>query len=1132
MNKMTTTTTITMSMNSEERDKVSKKYQKLSQLEHLLKRPHMYIGKIFNMEQNMWILDHSKNQMKEHLLTYNPGILKLFDEIILNACDHSLEHSELNRINVEITEKYISVMNNGPGIPIARHSEYPDYYIPELIFTHFLTSSNYDDEKKRLKSGLNGLGAKITSAFSSTFIIDTVYNNERYTQKYRKNLSVIDPPVIQTLKKPKKDYTKITFYPDFDRFKIPEKKITEETLKVLERRTYDIAAYTNENVKVYLNDSNLNVRNFKDYVSIFLSDQQKQEVFISIEKRWKIAICSSESNNFSSISFVNGVNTIGGGTHVQYIIQKLSSIVSKKIKNKIRSNVVKDHVMIIIFAQIENPEFESQAKEVLTTNSSDFGSSFKFDARAIKKILNMKFIKDLKSYLQFKENQSLAVGDGKKTSKLIGIPNLDDANKAGTKEANQCTLFLTEGLSAKTFAVSGLSIIGREYFGIFPLKGKLINVRSANVNQVIKNDEIKYIKQILGLQTNKKYNSVEELINSLRYGKVCLLTDADHDAYHIRGLILNFFHYYWPSLLEAGYIYCLQTPIVKAKKLSDSALQKSFYNLVEYDKWKQKKEQEHGGLKGWKIKYYKGLGSSTSEEAKESFQKYQDDIIQYAYDTDNNSKQWLELAFSKKKINERKQWIQKHTGKSLYLPLRKNITMNDFFNTEFVQYSISDCIRSIPNIMDGLKPSQRKILFGFLKKNTLEELKVDQIRGYVSECTLYAHGDLSLNETIIAMNQNYVGSNNINLFIPCGAFGTRLCGGKDAASPRYISTKLNKIVHDIFKPEDEALLVHHKEGDVEIEPEYYIPIIPMVLVNGAVGIGTGYASDIPCYNPIDIIDCLLELLENDHYQCKLLPWYRNFTGKISKGVDSFISQGTIHIKSSNTFEITELPIGVWTQKYKEFLETLIEKKTILSFSDYSTEKKVRIIVQGKRSFIQQFKESPEKLLQVFKLKSNIKLNITLFDEKHKLRKFSTVSSVMQYFYKIRLEYYSKRIESLLNQLVKQKKRLEQKVLFIRAVIQNKIKIFKKTRAQVTEQLIKQHFKKYENSFDYLLDLRIHQFTNERVQEFEAQLEELNQKIKGLKKTNSKEFWKEDLMVLKQILVDREKELKSDDTSFS
>ena len=1096
---------------------ISKKYKKKSQREHLILRPGMYMGGIYNTLEEVWTLEDQK-MVKKNMM-FNPGILKLFDEVIMNAADHADEYPDKVteiRVNVNKSEGFISVYNNGPGIPTIIHTEH-NIPIPQLIFSEFLTGTNYEDNQERLKAGLNGLGAKITSTYSKKFIIETVSDGKWYNQTFCDNLENIEPPIIKNSKK--KEFTKITFYPDFNKFKI--KKINDVTFKLLERRTYDVAAFTNKKVSLFFNDVKLEIKTFDEYTNLFLPEKFQKEKIIIENDRWKIAICTSPYEEFNQVSFVNGVHTSSGGTHVKYVVDPMVRKIIEKLQKKIKEitikpSFLKDNMFVFIFASIVNPSFKSQAKEELTTKSAEFGSTFTIDEQNLKKIEKMEMINRMMELVRFKENKALSASDGKKKIKISGVPKLDDANSAGGKKSKNCTLILTEGDSAKTFATSGIKLIGRDLYGIFPLKGKLLNVRDANKSQLLKNEEIKNLKIILGLQNGKKFNTVEELKNSMRYGHILILTDQDVDGSHIKGLLINFFHFFWPQLIiEDNFVTCLQTPIVKATKGSTTNI---FYNIPEYRQWKLNSTGK------WKIKYYKGLGTSTASEAKECFKDLKKKQVFYEANEDFDE-ECIKLAFQKDKADDRKKWILNNSGKEVFInnKLRK-IPLNKFFNQEMVLFSIEDCERSIPNIMDGLKPSQRKVLYGTIKKNTIEELKVDQLRGYIGEKTAYHHGDKSLNETIVGMNHDYVGSNNINLLIPCGQLGTRLMGGKDAASARYISTKINPITRTIFSTHDDNLLNYKNDDGYTIEPTYFWPSIPMILVNGSSGIGTGYATDIPKYNPIEIINTIKKLIENKNYGIpEMKPWYKNFQGTIEKDKKkgTYRSYGKWERKDRSTLIITELPIGTWTQNYKNFLDKILnEGETITDVYDDTSDTTIYFELKAPSLKINEWIEN-DKIIKMFKLSDNIPLNLTLFDENEKIVVFNSPEEILYHFFKIRKELYKKRYTHITKEYQKNINLVQSKVLFIQKIISGEIKVFRITKAKIVEQLQQQKFPKIKNqtgyNYQYLLDMKIHNFTQEKITILEKELTDMQTLLKTIKSKTYKDLWIEDLNNLQKKL---------------
>jgi DNA topoisomerase-2 len=338
-----------------------------------------------------------------------------------------------------------------------------------------------------------------------------------------------------------------------------------------------------------------------------------------------------------------------------------------------------------------------------------------------------------------------------------------------------------------------------------------------------------------------------------------IMTDADEDGSHIKGLIINFFDYFFPSLLEIkGFLKILVTPLVKATK-NDKIV--SFANLRAYKAWKEKTSGSHL----WKIKYYKGLGTSTSKEAGEYFKVIESNTIDIVDTQKQGSNPDVLLAFAKDKVNDRKVWLSNYNPESiLQLEPPSTITIKEFVHQELIHFSNYDNIRSIPSILDGFKPSQRKVLYACLKRNLFNELKVAQLAAAVAEISAYHHGEQSLVSTIINMAQNFLGSNNLNLLVPQGQLGTRLMGGKDHSSARYIYTYLENYVNKIFNKIDNELLEYLDDDGMTIEPKYYIPIIPMILINGTEGIGTGFSTFIPNYNPIDIINWLSDKLNSKY----------------------------------------------------------------------------------------------------------------------------------------------------------------------------------------------------------------------------------------------------------------------------
>ncbi|KAG6869034.1 hypothetical protein C0993_004707 [Termitomyces sp. T159_Od127] len=591
---------------------VSETYVKLSQLEHIMKRPDTYIGSIETITKAMWTYDVNTKRMVYRDVKYVPGFLKIVDEILVNAADNKINDSSMDtlKVNIDIENCTISVYNNGRGIPIEIHSK-EKIYIPELIFGHLLAGSNYDDTEKKLVGGRNGYGAKLANIFSHEFTIETADKNTQqiYKQTWTKNMSVCGKAKIS--KNTKGDeWTRVTFRPDLVRFGM--ENIDDDTASLLRKRVFDLSG-TVKDVKVYLNNERLKIKNFKQYVELYLQSAQAEAaeksggaaitkssvIYEQVGTRWEVAFAVSDGT-FQHVSFANSISTTKGGTHVTCIADQISKNLITGItkKNKaatVKAAQLKNHMWIFVNALIENPTFDSQSKETLTLPASKFGTKPQLSEDFMKKVAKTTIVDQVLNWARFKADQQAKKTDGSKRNRLTGMAKLSDANNAGTKHARDCTLILTEGDSAKALAIAGLGVVGRDYFGVFPLRGKLLNVREAKHDQIMKNEEIQNIKKIMGLQHNKDYTST----SSLRYGRLMIMADQDHDGSHIKGLLINFLDHFYPSLLKLPeFLVEFVTPIVRVTK---GTQQISFFTIPEYEKWTEETEGSHK----WKAKYFK-----------------------------------------------------------------------------------------------------------------------------------------------------------------------------------------------------------------------------------------------------------------------------------------------------------------------------------------------------------------------------------------------------------------------------------------------------------------------------------------------------------------------------------------------
>lgn len=1121
--------------------------QQKTDKQHILDNPDTYIGSVETIDANMWIMSEDGDKIVEKNINYIPGLFKLFDEGIVNCRDHVVRMKTkvdsgvenalpVSHIDISIEpDGTITMINDGNGIDVAQKD---GVWIPELVFGHLRTSTNYNKEEKKIVGGKNGFGFKLVLIWSSYGRIETVdhIRGLKYIQEYKNNLDEICKPSITKCKN--KPYTKISFKPDFVRLGISG--LTCDMVSLLKKRVYDIGAITDKNVKVKYNNELIPIKNFEQYINMYIGDKSvAPRVYeeSGSDGRWEYAVALTPTSEFVQISFVNGIHTSKGGKHVEYIlnqiVRKLVEFIEKKKKTKVNPNTIKEQLVLFLRCDIENPAFDSQTKDYMNTPSSKFGSKCEVTDKFIEKVAKMGVMDAALQLTEVKDNKAAKKTDGTKSKSVRGIPKLTDANWAGTEKSSTCMLILCEGDSAKAGILSGLSSEDRNIVGVYPLKGKLLNVRGEPVKKIADNKEITEIKQILGLVTGKKYLNIEDVNKNLRYGKILFMTDQDLDGSHIKGLGINLFSCEWPTLSQIpGFIGFMNTPILKAKKGSNEL---NFYNDGEFEEWK-----EQNDLKGWTIKYYKGLGTSTGKEFREYFEDRK--IVEFQF-SGKESDDAVDMVFNKKRADDRKDWLKVYDRDAYLDTSKKAVSYEEFINRELIHFSKYDCDRSIPNLMDGLKISQRKIVFAAFKRKLTSEIKVAQFSGYVSEHSGYHHGEASLNGAIVGMAQNFVGSNNINLFEPNGQFGTRLQGGKDSASERYIFTLLNKITRTIFQQTDDNVLEYLNDDGLPVEPIYYAPIIPMILVNGSKGIGTGFSTDIMSYNPLQIIEYLENKLQNiEHTTIDFIPYYEGFNGQISKiADDKFLIKGKYEHLGVDRIRVTELPVGYWTEDFKELLEHWCnpgEDKDknkipaiIKDYDDMSKDTNVDFTITFLKGKLEELEKAKgehgcnglEKLLKLYT--TNTTTNMHLFDANDTLQKFEKVSDIIDSYYEVRLKLYQTRKEYMIDNLEKELILLSNKAKYIKENLDGTIDLRKKKKDQVVEMLQSKGYDIINDdaNYHYLIKMPMDSVTEENVEKLIKEHGSKVTELETIKSTTINKMWLNELQTLRGQYIEYKEE---------
>ncbi|CAD7947352.1 unnamed protein product [Amoebophrya sp. A25] len=1147
------------------------RYEKLSLHEHILKRGDSYVGSCEPEDSEQWVVGED-GMMERRVLRYVPGLFKIFDEILVNAADNLQRDKTMSNICVTISEQEISVENDGAGIRIAAHPTAKDtdektpLLNPTLIFGHLLAGDNFNDSRKRCAGGRNGYGAKLANVYSTMFRVETCdprgtdltgQKRVRYfKQEWSRNMFERSPavllPAVPEGNRPQ--FTRITFRPDMKLFKgkggdehdepgeqgdSSKMVMDKDILDLMKRRVYDLAGCTPEHVSVHLNGELLPIRTFKDYVGLFRMKEGSPLIRAEVldppecdsdpsvprpSARWEVYIALSEKG-FQQISFVNAIATSKGGSHVNHVEGPLVERIWEKATEEYSGSFrisrpnIKSHLFVFINAKIENPTFNSQTKEDMTTLPRDFGSACRMSEDTLQAVLGSGVVDNILKWAKAKQQAELAKRakiSNKSLTKLI-VPKLEDANMAGTAQSMDCTLILTEGDSAKATAMAGLGVVGRDYYGVFPLRGKVLNVRNADPSKVTNNAEIKNVCKILGLQIPEaclakdfkeadrpeedlQESTVEMLKRKMRYGSVTIMTDQDFDGSHIKGLLLNFLQYYWPALLrhEPQFVREFVTPIVKAtgRKIGrQPAPVLSFFTVSEYEQWKDSLSKEE--KRRWKVKYYKGLGTSTSKEAKQYFEKLEKHSLSFKYEGDADD-DCISMAFDTKRADDRKKWIKDLNEGDFVDHNESELTIVDFVKKELGFAAQYDVVRSVANIIDGFKPGQRKIMYCALKRNLKSDIKVAQLAGYVSEKAAYHHGEKSLEDTIVGMAQDFVGSNNLKLLVPSGQFGTRIEGGKDNAASRYIYTRLNNpLTRALFHPADDKILDYNQEEGKWIEPKVYCPVIPMCLVNGVTGIGTGWSTSIPNFDPRDIVhNCRiyvkreLRLIEpglpprdDPNYDNakasrireleasralppyrEMVPWYRNFTGEVRgrPGSKNFTSEGFVTPnEDGSTVEITELPVKEWTQIYKDKLVKMqkdSENSGVIDFREYHTDVTVHFSVdlnETGRELAQQ--QGYLKYFGLISAKELSTTNMMGFNKEGRIIKYDSPLDILREFADYRAHMYQKRKAHLLARLSQSEAELREQCRFVQLVVKRDLIVRKRKVAVILAELRQRNF---------------------------------------------------------------------------
>ncbi len=936
---------------------MSADYKILDEIEHVLTRPHMYIGSVADITSQAYIVEKKESDyvgVYKDAIPYSHGLYKIIDEALTNAMDHTfrtmknkdIDLCDLICINVE--KDHVIISNNGKSIPIETkqiklNGKQGDIYIPEMIFGHLRSGSNFNDSQQRLSGGVHGLGIKLCNILSTKFeiYIEDSKSNQTYSQIWTKNMSKCSAPKIKTPKnKLTKNKIEITFYPDFTRFGDGKStEFSEDMQGLIRKRAYDLVMASPSGVQIKLDGKLIRkINDVKQYAAFFgLPDCY---IIKNTNPLWSVGMIYNKDqlDNHTQLTYVNGVNTSDGGTHIMHLFNQVFTVVESMTKaSGLTRRKLLTKITWVVFGTIYNPKFDTQTKLKLASPVKDWGMDVKLDESSIKTFINKSGILDeIQSDKQAEDQKQLAKTDGnKKRFVNISKASWDDAPLSGTARSSECKLFLVEGNSASSLFKNGKTAENAHTIGVYPLRGVPINSRIASLKDIAANDEFNDIKQILGLREKMVYT--KDNIKTLRYGKLLIAADQDPDGGKIKMLIINHLERFWPSLFEIGFVSFFTTPLIRASTGKKVEIIE-FFSQSQFDLWAKNKS-----LSAYKIKWLKGLASSDNNDAK----RYMQNIM-------GNSKRiklleadkpFLEQMFGKDSDPRKDLLMNKLPTELDYT--RSEYDVSELLHSEYLDYMFYSLKRAIPNMIDGLKDVNRKIVFSAKQLKQGVEMKVSNFASSVMEQTDYHHGPVSIEDAVANMSQCYTGANNFALLNSHSQNGSRM--DSEHGASRYIFISKNKLIDMIFNNRDDPLLKWKDDVDQGIvkkmEPEFYCPILPYVLLNGNEGIAVGYSTSIPPFKPVDIIQWIFAYVSRPVGDDKLpstghfVPYYRGFIGKITRnaGQPSFSCSGCVERLGPCKYKISELLPEMTIAIFKAHLIKLVEKGIVLSYDNLSYE---------------------------------------------------------------------------------------------------------------------------------------------------------------------------------------------------
>jgi DNA topoisomerase II len=829
--------------------------------------------------------------MRVETVPISPAFVQIFLEVLTNAGDHARRvGTGVTKIKVDLdpVRGIVRVWNDGQGIAAEQRENLGGRYVLEAVFGQLRCGSNFKREDTGNKThggvaGAHGYGVKLTNIFSTYFHSES-HDVERQCcvkQVWTGNMRNTDGPQ-GIKKKTKKGHTLVEYTPDWARLGVSGETegARAAALRTLEPTVWAMAAVTPSSVQVYLNGRALPVRDLKAYADL-VAGHAGAVAYASGEKIDVAVVPRRPGMPQGHIAFANGI-PVPRGKHVDFAARAITKLINERVFRgkgaSITPKSLQSACLLVVSCTVREARFAGgQTKQQLDNKPSEAGwkldlSDNKPFLAALKRSGAVELLGHEREVAELREAQSKGGDAGNGDISVVGgtsmaavrrlqaIPGYAHAPRATGRrhrasEVMPLTLWIPEGDSAKGMWTQGTTPAQKEYFGCYPIKGKPLNASDKKLAELQANTELRNIVDILGLDLINPPTSPDEL----RYQRVVGMTDQDVDGGHIMGLLLAFFHRVCPDMVRQhpSFISRLATPLVRVEPKGRAGAQPAheFMSLRSFEQWynalsARERARYH------KPKHIKGLGTSTMRQSKAIFTNLDRHLIALA--TTPEGEALLSDCFRKKGGPEaRKALLVTHADAPADLDYtRTQVPLEEYLRTEVMAYMYDDVMRSLPDAVDGLKPVQRKLLEALLRhygRATLASggAKVADVAGTAVALTRYGHGEKSMEGAIFTAGAPYTGGNNIYLCLPLGNFGDR--HGNAAASSRYTFTGPPDILRALLPAEDMPLLERAVEEGVVVEPRRFVPVLPLLLINGCVGIGTGWSTNVPMHDPCDLV---------------------------------------------------------------------------------------------------------------------------------------------------------------------------------------------------------------------------------------------------------------------------------------